>query len=475
MSLKLTAVYGPPGTGKTTWMMNKVRELLESGYQASDIMYLSFTKAAAAEVLRRMGVKTSNTVSTIHSACYRMLNLTGSSIVNYGRLMHFGKQIGVPFSGKTDDANETMEVGDQFLALYSLARNKMTDPEEEYDNSDRPGSWGEFLYFFESYDSWRESNGLIDFTDMLERYHKRPIEHGCKVVFVDEFQDLSMLQRKVVEDMLAQDGVVLAFIAGDDDQAIFEWAGADPHGMAVMEENYDSERIVLGQSYRVPSSVHEIVANIGSRISTRVQKEYKPRDEEGSVEFDEAFEAVNQKTGFILCRSHSIKQQVERELIQRRVPYLSEGGGLPGPFGCKAAKAIRAWKTYKDTGVLSVAAMDAMLAGANERVRADLLAGDKSSILEEDPFKIFRIPAMFMDYFEDVDIHTQPELTVMTIHSSKGREADNVTLIQNWPRRVQAGFALNPDQEHRVWYVAASRARHNLRVANIQGPTYNVF
>jgi superfamily I DNA/RNA helicase len=275
--------------------------------------------------------------------------------------------------------------------------------------------------------------------------------------------------------MLHQDGVELAFVAGDDDQAIFEWAGADPHGMQFMEETFDSSRIVLDQSYRIPSEVHEVVTGISSRIEKRVNKEYKPRSELGSVSYDEVFEPEAQKDGFILCRSHSIKQKVERELIYRRVPYLSEGGGLPGPFGCKAAKAIRAWKVYKDTGVLSIAGADAMLAAAVERVRVDLLAGDKTSILQEDPFKIFKIPVMFADYFEDVDIHTQPKLTVMTIHASKGREADNVTVIQNWPKRVQAGYLLNPDQEHRVWYVAASRAKHNLRIANIDGPSYNLL
>lgn len=473
--MKATAVYGPPGTGKTTWMMNKVAELIKSGYNPADIMYLSFTKAAASEVLRRMGVKTSDTVSTIHSACYRLLNLSGASVVNYRKLMDFGHQIGMPFSGKSDDAVEVMEIGDQFLSLYSLARNRLATNEEEYERSDRPGSWSEFQYFFESYDSWKEANGLIDFTDMLENYQNDPRSHGCKIIFVDESQDLSPLQWEVIREMADMEGVEEVFIAGDDDQAIFEWAGANPHGMEEFEEQYSAQRVVLDRSYRIPSEVHRIVTGISARISHRVGKSYQPRDEVGTVVYDEIFEPSSQTEGYILCRSHSIKQKVEKELIHRRTPFLSEGGGLPGPFGCKAAKAIRAWKRYKDSGVLTATDLDAMSAAAIERVRGDMIAGDRTSILGEDPLKIFKIPLVFLDYFRDVDIYTQPKLTTMTIHGSKGREADEVTIITDWPPRVQAGFLLNPDQEHRVWYVATSRAKHKLRVAGLGESGYNLW
>ncbi len=472
--MKSTAVYGPPGTGKTTWMMDRVAEFVKDGYDPGDIMYLSFTKAAAGEVLKRMGVKTSNTVSTIHSACYRLLSLGGAAVVDYRRLMQFGKIIGMPFKGNTDDQMETMEIGDQFLAMYSLARNRLTPFHEVYEQSDRPGSEADFTYFVESYDSWRESNGLIDFTDMLEGYNDDPRDHGCKIIFIDESQDLSPLQWSVIRGIVNKPGVERVFIAGDDDQAIYEWAGADPHGMVRFEEEHDAERVVLGQSYRVPASVHEVVTEISGRIENRVGKEYKPRDEDGQVLYSEIYEPTDQLEGFVLCRSHSIKQKVERQLIARRVPYLSEGGGLPGPFGCKAAKAIRAWKRYKDNGALSKVDLEAMIASASDRVKGDLIAGDHKAILRENPYEVFRIPAMFLDYFRDVDIHVQPKLSTGTIHSSKGREADEVTVITDWTGRVEAGYMLNKDAELRVWYVATSRAKKILRIASLGESGFNI-
>lgn len=463
--MNTTSIYGPPGTGKTTWMMNKVSELLAQGYDPSTIMYLSFTKAATGEALRRMKLQRSDTVSTIHSACYRLLNLSGASVVDYHKLKKFSAVVGIPFKGSNDDAQETMEIGDVYLSLYSLARNRLNATAIEYEQSDRPGSWEEFEYFFQSYDQWKAANGLIDFTDMLEAYEGE--EHNCKVVFVDESQDLSPLQWSVIRQFVDQPSVELVFFAGDDDQAIYEWAGADPHGMLKFESDYNAERVVLDQSYRLPKAVHQVVQGVSARIANRVPKKYSPRAEEGDVLWPILFEPTEQQQGFILCRTHSIKQKVEKGLIDRRVPYHSDGGGLPGPFGCKGAKAIRAWKRYKDTNKLTKKDLEAMIAGANDRYRADLVAGDTKSVLKEDPFRVFKLPIIFHEYFRDVDIHGSPQIVTSTIHASKGREADNVTVITDWTGRVEAGHAMNPDAENRVWYVAASRAKHTLRITTL--------
>lgn len=472
--MKTTAIFGPPGTGKTTRMMNIVDECLTEGYKPDEIMYLSFTKAAAGEVVRRMGVKRSDTVSTIHSACYRLQNLGGAAVVDFNKLRAFGTKIGISFKGQSDDAQETMELGDQYLSIYQLARNRMRDFQEEYEESDRPGDQGQFKFFVDSYDSWKASNGLIDFTDMLDLYSVEPREHRCKVVFVDEAQDLSPLQWDVINEMVQFASVERVYIAGDDDQAIFEWAGANPHGMTEFMEKYGSEKIVLDQSYRLPASVHAVVNRISDRIVQRESKVYKPRAEVGEVLYEELFEPTQQKSGFILCRSHSIKQACEKLLIERRIAFRSDGGGLPGPFDCRAAKAIRAWKRYKDSGALSSADFEAMVNSATDRVRGDLVAGDRTTILTLDPMRIFKIPIIFMDYFRDVDVHSEPALTTMTIHASKGREVDEVTLVADWPPRVQGGFFNNPDGEHRTFYVGASRAKHKLRVTSMGGDCYDI-
>ena len=71
------------------------------------------------------------------------------------------------------------------------------------------------------------------------------------------------------------------YVAGDDDQAIFRWAGADIEHFIAMANDDNNTIIPLTQSYRIPISVHTIATNLAQSISRRIDKSYKPRDEEG--------------------------------------------------------------------------------------------------------------------------------------------------------------------------------------------------
>ena len=60
-----------------------------------------------------------------------------------------------------------------------------------------------------------------------------------------------------------------------------------------------------------------------------------------------------------------------------------------------------------------------------------------------------------------------------TIHGVKGAQADNVLLLLDYSRRTANGFNLNPDHEHRVFYVGVTRAYHSLHI--IRPQTYNSY
>ena len=89
-------------------------------------------------------------------------------------------------------------------------------------------------------------------------------------LFVDEAQDLSTLQWKMV-DVLRRKPSIQVF-SGDDDQAIMSFAGADVEAFQKCTE----KKQILTQSYRVPEAVYEVANMISSRIVNRVPKEWKP-------------------------------------------------------------------------------------------------------------------------------------------------------------------------------------------------------
>ena len=80
-------VLGPPGTGKTTFLLEKVEKFLEEGTDPRSIAYLAFTKKAATEALDRAVEKFMFDAEdlpyfrTIHSLCYRQLNLKKSDVL----------------------------------------------------------------------------------------------------------------------------------------------------------------------------------------------------------------------------------------------------------------------------------------------------------------------------------------------------------------------------------------------------------
>ena len=66
------------------------------------------------------------------------------------------------------------------------------------------------------------------------------------------------------------------------------------------------------------------------------------------------------------------------------------------------------------------------------------------------------------------DIRGEPRIRVSTIHQAKGGECDNVVVLLDLGKLVYKSYLKNPDDEHRVFYVAVTRAKHNLYIIEAQ-------
>lgn len=463
--MKTFSVYGPPGCGKTTEMLRRVEEA-KTRYKPSEICFLSFTKAGAAEALKRLGISRSDKICTIHSLMYRLNGFTGAAVVDTYKLRKFGEKIGFRFRGAANDTGEQMEIGDQYLSVLAKGINRQVPLREEYYESDRPGDYNGFEFFCRSYFDWKRANGYVDFNDMLLAYLKHPSEHGSKVVFIDEAQDLSNLQWAVIEQMLKMGGVEEVHIAGDDDQAIYEWSGANTHGMAEFEDRYNSDRTILTQSWRVPSLVHGMAMKVVGTIENRVDKEYLPRAEKGILRRMAQFNPKNLKHGddtLILCRNYVTRKEVEDELIRHHIPYKNEGG-LPGLFGSRIAEAIRVFKKLEAGNAVTQADLDKIIAVADDRTRKEVATKELGPMIKRGFLRSLVIPPHLVDFYRDADLTSEPTIRLSTIHSAKGREADHVILHTGLTQKTLKDMDHNPDAESRVWYVGVTRSRHTLDI-----------
>ena len=190
-----------------------------------------------------------------------------------------GKALGVEFKGIYDEdlgIHTGYGLGDKCSRVESLARVSMRSVDDQYLMSNIDDlTLHAVRQYSASLKIYKKENGLLDFTDMLARYDAPlPVD----ICIFDEAQDLSSLQYKMAISLSSEASEV--YIAGDDDQAIFGWAGADVNKFL----NLKGDKKVLPQSFRIPRSVHRVAADVVKRIRNRYEKPWSPKTDQGKVE-----------------------------------------------------------------------------------------------------------------------------------------------------------------------------------------------
>jgi DNA helicase-2/ATP-dependent DNA helicase PcrA len=483
---KSFVIYGPPGTGKSTEIIRRLRDYMSRfEIPSTKIGLCSYTKTAA-EVLAQKSELRSPWVGTIHSLAYRQSQFLSEQIVNSAKLKYFSDLTGILFRhndkhndkhNDIEDNYEDIPEGVLYLSLYSRCKSCLLDDMGlAYDALPfTQGSKEDFLSFVKKYDAWKKSHHYIDFNDMLELAIEADTPE-LSVLFVDEAQDLSNLQWKLVSKWA--ETIPHVHVAGDDDQAIYEWAGANPQGMHNFEKKFLSERVVLDQSYRLPKQVFKVAKQVLNEISDRVKKTYYPTNMVGEVNYYEDFSSIpdiNEKEPtLILYRNRRFKKDVEKDLIDKGIPYLVDGE--PGLCQSKEFKCVSLFLKIQKQGYATYALSIKENSLLESFIFPNLLETwysiKKPTLFTKKWYDVFEIPFTISNYIEMLQ-YNHPYLNInynihlSTIHASKGREADRVILINGMGElSMETIYDGDISHEARVFYVAVTRAKKRLDIVN---------
>ena len=490
-----TIILGPPGTGKTTTLLNLVDQFIQQGIRPKQIGYFSFTKKAATEAATRAADKFSldldndlENFRTLHSYAFKMLGMTKEKMMSVDNYKEFGQKCNIPIkTARYSSDDGTFNSDNEYLTIINTARVKRMDLLDYYDSRRNIlDIERDTLYLIsEELKRYKEEKKLKDFTDLIEDFIDQDLKSHFEVLFIDEAQDLSLLQWEMVRKIW--NNAKKTYIAGDDDQAIFKWAGADVDHFISLREEVDDIK-TLDQSYRIPGGpIHDLSKKIISKVQNRFDKEYRPRVEEGILKRYSDVTQVDMSEGnwLVLSSANHFLEDV-KELCELRGWYYQYKGH--NSVKLKLLLALQNWEQWRNGGLLTHIEIKNIYEYLGTNVASGFRTGklfhseEKYTLKECQEKYGLLTDKVWYESFEGLDtltenyirnmrangekINTNPRITMSTIHGAKGGEADKVLILQDLTNAAIETFQHDPDELHRLFYTGTTRAKKELHIVD---------
>lgn len=487
--MAVNKVFGPPGSGKTTFLLNVVEKELGEGVAPQNIGYFAFTRKAATEAKERAITKFPELngeldfpwFRTLHSLAYHCLGVTTKDMMKPEDYKEFAKETGIDVGIQKGDADFMVSADNPILNEINIARIRGQDLRQHYNNSVMDIEWYHFEYVERAYRHFKETRGLMDFTDLLERISEQPDRlPKLDVLIIDEAQDLSRLQWFLVEHLVNRSK--RTYLAGDDDQAVYNWAGADVNSFL----DFQGDIMVLEQSWRVPSKVHELANMVVNRIRHRQPKNWHARDYEGAVKFYNDYELVDITQGnwLVLAATNYMLNDMHKWIKSQGLLFERHG---QRSITESALNAVMSWErlrkgeevnfhqvqhVYKHLATQHVKRGHKSLKTADpERIYTlDILMEEHGLLTDDIWHKVLtKISEDQREYIiamlrRGTKIAGKPPIRLSTIHGAKGGEADNVLLLMDLSSKFAKDYEKNSDDVNRLFYVGITRAKQTLHV-----------
>ena len=318
-------------------------------------------------------------------------------------------------------------------------------------------------------------------------------------MFLDEAQDLKNLQSEMFHYI--ESNAKRSYIAGDDDQAIMGFQGANPtHFIRLHKHENTIVDKSLVKSRRLPRRVLQLAKQILDKIplDERVPKQWKPRDFEGTVNWVSNFEQIDYSKGkwMLMARTNKMLEPLKdffedkgyyygskkgnnlvsadllqaidtwrklnkgqlmpAKLAQKMYAFMTvKGGNLKRNFGSGVSlknvieDLVNIEDLRNEHGLLAAGSWEQALDKINEKKRNFIIAMEKNG--------------------EDISPEARPRIKLSTIHGAKGDERQNTVLMLDIDYNSFNAYQKDPSPEHRLFFVGITRTFENLYIVNQSG------
>lgn len=370
----VTHINGPlmivagAGSGKTKVLTTRIAHLMAHGIDSFNILALTFTNKAAAEMKERVEKILGNTearnlyIGTFHSVFARLLRAEAH-------------RLGYPANFTiydTDDSRSVIKTVVNELNLddkhykpnivgsrISAAKNALMTPAEyaldhfiqqEDMRANRPA----IAQIYAAYASRCFKNGAMDFDDLLLKMYEvlkhfpdalHKYQHKFKYIMIDEYQDTNPVQYQIAKLLAAVHENIC--VVGDDAQSIYSFRGATIENILQFQKDYDDVKVVkLEQNYRSSKNIihvaNEVIRNNKGQIPKNLWTDNAEGDkirlvrtmtdnDEGRFVADTIQEQklrnhyLNRDFA-ILYRTNAQSRSFEESLRRMGIPYRIYGG-----------------------------------------------------------------------------------------------------------------------------------------------------
>ena len=458
------------GSGKTRRLIEEVSKELETR-RPEEIAFVTFTRKGAEEGLRRVCSKLMLEPDdlpyfrTLHSLTFHALNLKANQMFSRIDQRKFNKEFGYNVNRCEVNLGKVQPTRDsQYLDFYDLERSNALTSKQL---AEADIEYAYYKKLAKNYEDYKARCNLVDFFDCLIKFVEMGEALPVKVVMIDEAQDITALQWKVIEMAFARAEKII--IAGDENQSIYSYSGARPDFLIKLAKVYPVEH--LSVSYRIPLAIYKLAKAITDFIGEKTSKPFNPKTDntEGNIiqlsdvdrlkNFIEEPKDDKDKTKwYLLARNNCFLPKYKAVLEENLIPYWTADGFF---MGGEIMKRLVDYDNFKLQGY------------KNEQKRE--MFQRKFGIEDfNEPFTETNLFTeerkwVYASYIEKYGLEKlkemckwNPQILVSTIHHVKGGEAENVAILLDATRRTASNIFNDIDEELRILYVGVTRTKQNL-------------